>query len=440
MRSVGFGAVYSKGRQVYIYRKNCEILNQAFERKRLRTLKTSFRCVKSTNMSSMKQVVMGLSILNSFCYKRTSADLVFFFNELEQLSLVYELVFCRMKVLRWKDGPRFMSVQHLVRSYLQTLWLQSPEKYEYVQDLIEGNTHAYTILFDDIVSWNSARVRQENLLFSLAKIKKFNRHQFRKLEKLIRILTKYNQKVSKVHLLDFIGKVNRARPRESILSVLHGLFSYYQSLYKQEAFNRIKMATIKVSNDAEGKDKACRILGDIFSKRKYQTLSSIPYRSLFPISELNSYMESASVLGTSLNRLIKKRLADALQQIRHQSDESMSLQLTAERDLISTMETRYQKLLQRHADLLHSVVHRLFVQELCLPFRKLVWFGAQKKNFRDRLLNDLCNLFVKRYLAGFHAIRAEADFVLNQKLMYMREGFSILDMFAKNRINTGTII
>lgn len=435
----GFKAIYSKAQVVFIYRKNCEILNQVLERKRLRVLKAAFRLVKKTNLSSLRQAVMGLSILNSLTYERATGDLIYFFNQMELLSLVYELVFCRMRVLRWKQEPRFMSVQHLVRSYLQTLWMKNPEKYEYVQDLIEGNIHLFSILLDDLISWHYERIRRQHLLFAMVKIRQHDKSQFKKLEKLIRILNKFNQKETKVHLLEFIGQVNKVRPRESIFSVLHSLFAYYGGLYKQEAFNRMKLIDIKVSTDGEGKRKAFKVLAQLFDRRRDQAYSSMPYRTLFSIGEERDLLQAADVLGNELDKIFKKRQAEVLKLIEDTADECRSIQISSERQTLTNMECQYNELLEKHAELLNSVIQRLFLQELGLPFRKLLWHSIHQRGIRARLANDLYILFMKRYLAGFNQIRLEAEHALNQRLMVLREGFSILDIFATNRVNTGSL-
>jgi hypothetical protein len=406
-------------------------------KKQVLVLKTGFRSIASANVSTMQRTVMGLSVLNSFVYNRVVTEVAEFFNQLELLSLVYQLVFSRMRVLRWKEEPRFMSVQHLVSSYLQTLWMKNPEKYEYVQDLIEGNVHVYAVLLDDLVDWHYEHVRRKHLLYSFVKIKQFDKMQFKKLDKLIRILNKYNQKISKVHLLDFIGKVNKVRPRESLIYVLQSLFTYYSGLYKQEAFNKIKMNTIKLSIEEESKQKAIQLLGKLFNRRRHQVYNSMPYRTLFPLSEERDPTEAADILKNELNKLIKKRLCESFKKIHNQADDSMSLHLTSERQMVTTMEVRYNKLLLKHAELLSAVIQRKFTEELGFPFRQLLWYSFQQNDIRARLANDLYILFMKRYMAGFNQIRLEAEYVMNQKYITLREGFSILDMFSKNRLNTG---
>lgn len=436
-RTFAFRAIDTLAHQVETMRRNTIILNSILSRKQQSQQRDAFTRIKHTFTTSYSKTIRGLMKLNSVMHHKVSDNLVAFFNELEMLSLVYQLVFCRMMALRWKEKPRFMSVQHLVRSYLQTLWMKNSDKYEYVQDLIEDNSHVYTVLLDDLVTWHYEHIKKSLLSVSITNIKNYSKPRYKKLENLIRILNKFNQKVSKVHLLDFIGKVNRTRPKESLFYLLHSLFSYYSMANKQTAFNKMKMGKIKEVYQSSSKVEAFNILKNMFENRRQQVYNSMAYRGLFPIENALSVQEAADILKEAIEKLLRKRTADGMTAIKRQLTTGMSDNLASERQIVSTIETRINRISQKQAELIKSFLEKIFLKKLGLPFRLILRQAARNDASRFKIFSHLDSLLMKRYLAGFNRIKAEADSNRGQELMAARESLTLLDTFFKNKINEG---
>lgn len=434
-----FKAIHSRAHLVGIFLKNTIILNSVVKRKVERVVKESFICIKHAHFSSYTSIIKALSKVNAVIHNKTSENMIAFLNELETLGLVYQLVFCRMMALRWKERPRFMSVQHLVRSYLQTLWMKNPDKYEYVQDLIEENGHVYTVLLDDLANWHYEHIKRRLLSYTIIKIKTYSKPKYKKLENLIRILNKFNQKLSKIYLLDFISKVNKTRPKESLFYLLNSLFNHHSSVNKQLAFNKIKMLNMKKVYQSGGKSEAFNLLKNLFDSRKQQTYNSMPYRSMFPIEKGASIHAAADGLRERLEKLFRRRTGDGMATLKKHFADHMTDILTSGREIIDTIETHINIMNQKQAELVKSVLEKVFLRSLGLPFRSILKDAFLNDASRFKIFTHLDSLLMKRYLAGFNHIKAEADFNRDQELLAAREGFTLLDSFFKNKINAGRL-
>jgi hypothetical protein len=125
---------------------------------------------------------------------------------------------------------------------------------------------------------------------------------------------------------------------------------------------------------------------------------------------------------------LKKHFADHMTDI-----------LTSERQIVDTIETRINRMNQKQAELVKSVLEKVFLRSLGLPFRSILKDAFLNDASRFKIFTHLDSLLMKRYLAGFNHIKAEADFNRDQELLAAREGFTLLDSFFKNKINAGRL-
>ena len=308
-KSSVFNDVFMHSQVVCMLEKHCLMFHSFFRNKKRKTKLESFSRIKNYNASMHRHTGQALAKLSAFMYSKSTQLSVMFLNELELVSLAYELIFRRMKTMQWKEsGVRFVSFSSLVKTYLQSLWMKHPDKYEYVKDLVEVNTHIYTVLIDDLIDWCYSTVRRNTLLYSLHRIKNFDRLKLKKLEKLVRVLTKFTSKLTKAHLMDFMRKVNTIRPKNSLLYLLHGIFSYYQLLGTQQGFNNMKLGTEFSEKKERSQKDALNILKSLFDKKKRENARALPTRTLFPVKERVDRSQVVSNLVNSLRNALKKEV------------------------------------------------------------------------------------------------------------------------------------
>ena len=418
--------------------KNCLMFNTIFRNKQQKVKLETFNLIKNHNASLDRHTGQALACLAGTMFSKSSQHRVVFLNELETISMAYELIFRRMKTMQWKDTTiKFVSFSSLVKTYIQTLWMKHPDKYEYVQDLIEQNKHIYTILLDDLIDWYYTRVRRNTLLYSLHRVKHFDKLRLKKLDKLVRILNKFTSKLTKAHLMDFMRKVNLVRPKDSLLYLLHGIFSYYRLLGIQQGFNNIKLITEVTSKKEMDKKDALNILKTLFDKKNKENIRLVPARTLFPVKPKVSRQDIVPTLVEALRNAFKKKLATSLNEIRYHGVPELITDLEEEKHTVEKVEHRLTVIKFKGVELLESTLTTMMLQRLGHPFRRLVRSLHDNLSINDHRLDGLKNLFFRRLFAGFNNIRERASQVQERKMINYREGLSNLDNLFKNIFNHG---
>lgn len=435
VKSAAFKDIWMYAEGVSVLERHCLTLLLLIKKKERKALLEGLSNIKSARASQDRHSGKALAALAGTLYSRNARHNLYFLNQLELVAFAHELLFRRMKSIQWGEEPRFTPFPSLVRTYLQTLWMKHPDKYEYVQDLVENNTHIFTVLLDDLLSSHVDKARKTTLLYSLHRIKNFDRLRLKRLEKLLRILKKYNAKMTKVHLMDFMRKVNTVRPKDSLLYVLHGVFTYYHLLGLQEGFNKIKLDTAISTKDEKDKRAGLNILRSLFDKKVKESSRAIPVRSFFPIKEVTDKTDAGNTLLSSLKTALKKQLTNTFNDLRYFGVPSLLTEVEEEHNVVEKVEHRLKVVKYRGVELLESTLYSIVQRRLARPFRKLLDLRREQENRKDHVFDIIKAPFFRVLFQGFNEIREYAKKVRDQRLASHREAFSTLDSLFKNKYN-----
>lgn len=407
-----------------------------------------FNQIKQAAIAKYRTHSQAVVKISTVVYSVAVHEMVKFFNHVEQLSLAYELLYRRTKywaeVLgkdKYSVGLRGkVSVWDLQRSYLKLLVISSSEKYEFMKDLVEQRQQVFALLLDDLAFDCYDRCRLSQLIYSFKRLKKYGYSRSKKLERMARLLSRYNSQQSKLALLGFMHNLNLMRPRGSLLYVVHGIVTFNQHKCKQEAFHLMKMELLSSMQRDERIKRATSVITALFALKKKQPIAGLPYRSLFPIRPDPDYYPGKKLMDLMMS--IEHRFKfDGFNNIKHAKIRELEARVPLTSAELANRETYHQKLLVRAANILVPLLHDHLVKRLMWPFRTILWQSKKPKEPVDRhhetvMAKLLQKLVYKRYLAGFNDIKGLAQEKWARKLVQLREAFGNLDCFVKNRVNT----
>ena len=309
-----------------------------------------------------------------------------------------------------------------------------------MKDLVETRDQVYALLLDDLAFDCYDRCRVSQLIYSFKRMKKYGDSRSKKIERMMRLLSRYNTQQSKLALLGLMHNINLIRPRGSLLYVIHGIVTFNQHKCKQEAFHLMKMELLSSMQKEERIKKATNLLDALVRIKKKQPVACLPHRSLLPVWPDPSYNPGTKFLDL-LRGVEHKLMSDGFNNIKHTRIKELEVKVPIASNSVSSQEVIHQKILSRATGVLIPLLHDHLVRKLMWPFRTLLWQSKKPKEPVDRhhetlMAKLLQKLVYKRYLAGFNDIKGLAHEKWTRRLVQLREAFGGLDCFVKNRVNT----
>ncbi len=420
-----------------VLQKQCSILHGIVVSKRRKVSLDVFNKIRSFRSGKIRQIGKGLVKLSGLVFNRSSNQLITFFNEAETLMLAYNLMVKRLRSLRWERDLTGMGVADVGRTYLRALFIRQPDKYEYTEDLIENYSQMHLLLLDDILGQCLSRRRRLLLLFGLFRIKHHEPQRQKKLERMLQILTKYQEKQAKVELVEFLGHANAAIPRDKLLSVLLRVCCYYVFEHKKFAMHLIKLSFLRSNLRSKCFARGLQYLCSLAKKKEKQAVSSLRHRALFPLPPLKPDLFECR-LFTALHRLLQSQLTGALSSIKTFRAAEVLQTIEVETLKLQALKSRELQQKSKHFRLLIGPVQRCLIDHLASALRQILIQSTSKNCIRDKVARSIMNLFLKKYLAAFMAIKDFADEAHAKKMRAFRDGLSNLDYLFKNRMNIGS--
>lgn len=417
--------------------KNGELLSQLMKQKMRQNMNYAFGCIQRINESKSSRIDRGLAILSGMGYSKHGEHMVSFMNELEMLSLAYELIFRRMLHLQWKSEPKFYSFFHLARSYIKALWLKYPQKYEYSHDLVEDRPQIYFIVLEELLSnlFDSRRIIMFRSFFQ-----RFNEAKAWKNKAALKIVA-CGETVRKRNLRTYFRKflitVNKIQPEYQLPHLLKQIFESSVALNKKVAFTEIKALSMEAGLRKRNLFLGLKILAGLVNGSKQKTTLSLEYRILFPIKDY-SYRESGL---WRLHGLIK-------------SKERKSVRWAARRLKDFSIEALYQKLqsgalddqtknfgvrsaqseaIFRLSNLLQKQIARTTGSGL-----RMIQLSLKSDQTERKAWKILHRLVTRRQMEAFSWLMEYYFSLKGLRLNELRLGLNCLDQIFKNKLNEGS--
>ena len=295
----------------------------------------------------------------------------------------------------------------------------------------------YFLLLDDVLAECLNRRRRLMLLYGLFRIKNHEPQKQKKLERMLQIFTKYQEKQVKIELVEFLSQVNAVIPRDKLLSLLHRVCSFYVFDHKKEAMHRIKLFSLQSDLRSKCYARGLQYLCSLAKKKEKQCMNSVAHRTHFPLPALapNGYQ---SRLYLALHRLLQSTLAGAFSAVKVFRAAEVMQSVELERLRVQRLKKKEAEQKEKYFRLLSSPLERWLIDCLGHSFRSILVQSKSKNSLRDKVVRSLLNLFLKKELAAFMAIKDYAEKAHARKLKAYREGLTDLDYFFKNKMNVGS--
>lgn len=363
---------------------------------------------------------------------------------LNQLELINHAFHCvRYRLYFHLQEEQFIKLETFAQAtetYLNALNKEKSWKYE--SNVTKTNEQVFAILMDDIINSIRDRITKADLLTFFINCKDASNRRNSKIKSIIRLLDKYRKRQLKSEYWRLKRKIRDMYPRETILHKLSSLFLRrdwenlrfsFDKIYHSGSLQRQKLRNIE----------RARIIIEEIAKRNKSKL----FRRQEAIAAMNTsrlIQSSKTYFPLILVRVEQSKKRDALFKI-------MATNIPLYLDKIKTkqLEIKWYR-----SEIKKRQYHRNFSslieyfktwrnRRLSDSFRKMILSLAKKRHKFD-LANVLDKMYLKRILIPFQLIHLKSKEVKiktdERRKKGIKEGFILLDMFVKDKLNQGSLL